>query len=93
MKLSKRLLTVLNILLLALCIIFAYAYMNSLVSYKYEVQADEFAGNILNGHQREIISYITSSETWAFVCLGCFLVTFIIKVSQPSFHGRITYTD
>jgi len=91
MKLSKRLLSVLNISLLALCIMFAYVYMNSLVSYKYEVQADEFAGNILNGHQREILAYITSSETWAFVCLGLFLVTFIIKVSQPNFKGRVEY--
>ena len=93
MKLSKRLLSVLNIVLLALCVIFIYSYLNSLVSYRYEVQSDEFAGNILNGHQREILHYITSSETWSLVCLGFFLVTFIIKVSQPSFHGRITYID
>jgi len=91
MKLSKRLLSVLNISLLTLCIISAYVYMNNLVSYKYEVQADEFAGNILNGHQREILNYITSSETWAFICLGLFLFTFIVKVSQPNFHGRIVY--
>jgi len=51
MKLSKRLLTFLNIILLSLLMLFVYGYMNSLVSYKYEVQADEFAGNILNSHQ------------------------------------------
>jgi hypothetical protein len=91
MKLSKRLLSVLSFMLLALCVLFVYNYLNTLVSYKYEVQADEFAGNILNGHQREILDYISSTKTWSLVCLIFFLITFIVKVYTPNFRGKIVY--
>lgn len=91
MKLSKRFLTFLNIVLLSLLVLFVYGYMNGLVSYKYEVQADEFAGNILNDHQREILAYISSSKTGAFICFVFFMVTFIAKVYTPDFKGKIVY--
>ncbi len=91
MKLSKRFLTFLNIVLLSLLVLFVYGYMNGLVSYKYEVQADEFAGNILNGHQREILNYISSSETGAFICFVFFILTFVTKIYTPNFNGKIVY--
>lgn len=91
MKLSKRLLSVLNLFLLCLLVLFIYSYLNNLVSYKYEVQSDQFAGNILSGHQREILGYISSNRTRSLVCFAFFLGTFIIKVVQPNFRGKITY--
>jgi hypothetical protein len=91
MKLSKRLLSILNIVLLALTVSFVYGYLSNLISYKYEVQSDQFAGNMLNGHQREIIDYISSFETGFWICLAFFLVTFIVKIAQPDFKGRIVY--
>jgi hypothetical protein len=91
MRLSKRLLTLLNILLLSLLVLFVYGYMNGLVSYKYEVQTDEFAGNILNSHQREILDYLSSSKTDILICFIFFLATFIIKVYTPNFRGKIIY--
>lgn len=91
MKLSKRLLSALNLLLLCLLVLFVYGYLNSLVSYKYKVQSDQFAGNILSGHQREILNYISSNRRGSLICLIFFLVTFIINVTQPKLWGKIIY--
>ena len=91
MKLSERLLTFLNLIILSLFLFFVYGYLNGLVSYKYEVQADEFAGNILNGHQREILEYVSSNETGLWICLALLLTIFVILISRPNFKGKIVY--
>lgn len=93
MKLSKRLLTVLNIVILSLFLVFIYSYLNGLISYRYEVQSDEFAGNILNSHQREILQYLASSRNEALIFLGIFLATGIFSISKPEFKGKIEYVD
>ena len=90
MKISKRILTTLVIIFLLLTIISSYGYVNSLVSYKYEVQ--DFEGRqALDNHQKDILNAIKASKTEGFVFFGLFVLTSFIRLDTPDFNGRIRY--
>jgi hypothetical protein len=92
MRLSKRLLSTLIIILILLTLLFSYGYVDSRVSYKYEVQTDEYAGLVLNNHQKEIIKDITSSKDETLACIILMIAAIVISINEPTFKGKIIYT-
>lgn len=92
MRLSKRLISTLIIILILLTLLFSYGYVDSSVSYKYEVQADQYAGLVLNNHQKEIIKDITDSKDETLACIILMIAAIVISINEPTFKGKIIYT-
>ncbi|MBC7399438.1 MAG: hypothetical protein H7289_05790 [Mucilaginibacter sp.] len=80
-KIKRRWTSTTIIVLILLIFLFGFGWMNSLVSYKYEIQDTVNAGKVLDEHQKEILYWIKSSK----VELGCSILLLI--------KGRVSYYD
>ena len=95
MRLNKRFLSITIVILLLLTLLFGFGYMNSLVSYKYEVQDSQTIGKDptygLDDHQKQIMNDIVNSKIEAIICgTLAFLIIMVVSI-EPTFKGRITY--
>jgi len=77
--------------LLILILLSGFGWINSEVSYRYEVQDTLFAGKPLDEHQKQIIYYISSSKIELIVCTILFVFMLFISAASPTFKGRISY--
>nr|WP_294942160.1 hypothetical protein [uncultured Mucilaginibacter sp.] len=73
--------------------IFGFGYINSRISFKYEVQDSLSGGQTLNEHQKEIIGYINSSKIEFIGCVVLLIAVLIVINSEPSFNGRVSYVN
>ena len=91
MKIKKRLLTTLIVVSILLTLTFVYAHVNSMVSYKYEVEDSLNSGRPLKKHQIEIIADVRNTKI-AYIAFGpIFILTLSFRLGTPNFGGRITY--
>lgn len=90
-KISPRTITIITIILLILMLLSSFGWINSEVSYKYEVQDTLFADKPLDEHQKQIMHYISSSKIELIVCTALFLFMLFISAVNPTFKGRVSY--
>lgn len=91
MKITNRMFTITIIILAILVLVFVFGWVNSDVSYKYEVQDTIFAGKALDEHQRDIMNGIIFCKTAAISCFVLLVLTLIIHEVEPAFKGRVQY--
>jgi len=92
MKVSKRLLNITLITLALLALLFVFGYVNSLVSYKYEVEDYIHSSKTLDAHQHQIINDIANCKLYSFLCFGLFMLLFFVRLKKPALNGRLVYT-
>jgi formate hydrogenlyase subunit 3/multisubunit Na+/H+ antiporter MnhD subunit len=90
-KISQRIISILKIILLVLILLSGFGWLNSMVSYKYEVQDTLYAGKPLDEHQKQIIYYISSSKIELIICVVLFVFILFINIANPTFNGRVFY--
>lgn len=91
MKITDRMFTISIIILAILVLIFGFGWVNSDVSYKYEVQDTLVAGKALDQHQKAIMHGIVFCKMASISCLVLLVLTLIIHEVEPAFKGRIQY--
>ncbi|MBD1364700.1 hypothetical protein IDJ77_12845 [Mucilaginibacter sp. ZT4R22] len=96
-RISERAISISLVALAILTLLFAYGYVNSMVSYKYEVQDFQQAGKEasfgLDAHQLYILHGITFCKYAAISCFALLILGLIINEREPTFNGRISYTS
>ncbi|QEC75596.1 hypothetical protein [Mucilaginibacter ginsenosidivorax] len=96
MRISQRMLSMTLIVLVILTLFFVYGWVNSMVSYKYQVQDfqrkgdDAFAG--LDEEQISILHTIVFCKITAITCFALLILTLIVNEKEPGFNGRVYYT-
>jgi formate hydrogenlyase subunit 3/multisubunit Na+/H+ antiporter MnhD subunit len=93
MRIREKILSITIIILVILALLLGFGWVNTLVSYKYEVQDSQYAGKVLDGHQKEIINAIASSKIEFICCVILLVLVLIIRVFEPTFKGRIYYVE
>ena len=91
MKITDRMFIITIIILAILLLIFGFGWVNSDVSYKYEVQDSIVAGKALDGHQKDIMHGIIFCKIASISCLALLVLTLIIHEVEPTFKGRVQY--
>ena len=96
MKIRKRVITVLLVILLLFALLNAFGYVNSLVSYKYEVEDFQIAGQDqyygLNQHQIQILKAIHTCKALSILFTFLSVITLFIRLAKPTFNGRVVYS-
>jgi hypothetical protein len=92
-KIKRRWLSISAILFVILSLLFAFGWINSEVSYKYEVQDTVYSGKPLDEHQKDILYYIASSKVEFTCCVVLLVLTLYVNGAEPTFKGRVYYTD
>jgi len=94
-KVTERFISVLLVTLAILTLLFAYGYVNSLVSYKYEVQDFQQPGKDqsfgLDAHQVYILNGITFCKYASISCFTLLVLALIVNEREPTFNGRVSY--
>jgi hypothetical protein len=93
MKINRRWLHLSVIVLVITLFTLGFGYLNSEVSFKYEVQGSITGGQTLDDHQKEIIGYMNSSKIELNVCSVLLIGILIVINAEPTFKGRIAYTS
>lgn len=92
-KIKNRWLTVSAVLMFILSLLFAFGWVNSEVSYKYEVQDTIYSGKPLDDHQKEILYYITSSKIELMCAVALLIFILCISAFRPTFKGKVSYVS
>jgi hypothetical protein len=78
-----------------LTLLFAYGYVNSMVSYKYQVQDFQQAGKDslygLDEEQLSIMHAIVFCKIAAIVSFVLLILKLIVNETEPTFNGRECY--
>lgn len=74
-------------------LLLGFGWINSEVSYTYEVQDTVYSGKSLNEHQKDILYYISSSKIELICCIALLIFALYVINAQPTFKGRISYYD
>ena len=95
MRLRKSLISTAIIISIALIFLSGFGYINSQVSYKYEVQDSQTIGKDpyygLDEHQKQILKDIDNCKTVMIIFLILLVILIPIRLNGPTFNGRITY--
>jgi hypothetical protein len=91
MKITDRMFTLTIIILVILLLVFGFGWVNSDVSYKYEVQDTIFAGKALDEHQKDIMHGIIVCKIVTVSSFVLLIITLIIHEVEPAFKGRVQY--
>ena len=91
MKITDRMFIITIIILAILLLVFGFGWVNSDVSYKYEVQDTIFAGKALDEHQKDIIHGIILCKIASVSSFVLLVLTLIIHEVEPTFKGRLQY--
>ena len=91
MKITDRMLSITIVALTILVLIFGFGWVNSDVSYKYEVQDTVVAGNALDENQKDIMHGIAFCKVASISCVILLVLTLIISEAEPTFKGRVHY--
>jgi len=96
-KIKSRYINISLITTIVLIILFGYGWINSLVSYKYEVQDSLKPGpqslSGLDAHQLEIINAISFCKYAMIICCAALVGLLIINEKEPSFKGRVKWVS
>ena len=92
-KIKRRSLSISAFLLTILSLLFGFGWVNSEVSYKYEVQDAVYSGKHLDGRQKDILYYITSSKVELICCVLLLIFVLYVNEREPRFKGRVSYYD
>lgn len=92
-RLSQKTLSRTMIALVILILLSGFAWINSMVSYKYEVQDTIYSKQPLDQHQKDIIFDINSSKISFFSFLILLVITLFINEKEPTIKGRLYYRD
>ena len=92
-KIKRRWLSVSVIVLVAFILLLFFAWINSEVSYKYEVQDELYSGKSLNEHQKDILYYIYSSKLALISCIALLVFALYVINTEPTFNGKVSYYD
>ncbi|NHA06291.1 hypothetical protein G7092_20950 [Mucilaginibacter sp. HC2] len=91
MKITDRMFTITIIILSVLLLVFGFGWVNSDVSYKYEIQDTLVARKALDEHQRDIIHGIIFCKIAAVSSFVLLILTLVIHELEPTFKGRVQY--
>jgi ABC-type transport system involved in multi-copper enzyme maturation permease subunit len=91
MKINRRWLRWSVVVLIIMLFIFGFGYINSQISFKYEVQDTLSGGQPLDEHQKEIIGYIHSSKIEFISCVILLAAILVVINSEPTLNRRVSY--
>ena len=96
-RISERAISISLVTLAILTLLFAYGYVNSMVSYKYAVEDFQQPGGSalfeLDAHQLSILHSIAFCKYAAIGCLALLVLALIVNEREPTFNGRISYVS
>lgn len=96
-RITARVISISLIVLAILTLLFAYGYVNSMVSYKYQVQDSQQAGkNPGYGLDDEQLSILNSVAFCKYATISCFallVLALIVNECEPTFNGRLVYVQ
>jgi hypothetical protein len=91
MKITDRMFTITIIILVILLLVFGFGWVNSDVSYKYEVQDTIVGGKALDEHQKDIMHGIIFCKIASISSFILLALALIIHEVGPTFKGRVQY--
>jgi len=92
-KIKRRWLSLSVIFLIISILLLGFGWINSEVSYKYEVQDTVYSGKPLDEHQKDILYYISSSKIELICCIALLFFALYVINAEPTFKGMISYYD
>ncbi|RWY55863.1 hypothetical protein [Mucilaginibacter gilvus] len=96
-RITERVISISFIALTLLTLLFAYGYVNSMVSYKYQVQDFQQAGKDptygLDDEQLSILNGIVFCKYAAISCFALLVLALIVNEREPTFKGRLVYVQ
>lgn len=93
-RIPTRTVSILIVAFAMLTLLFGFGYINSLVSYKYEVQEAQLSAKSssgLNTHDFSILWNIVFYKYAAMVSGVLLVLGLITHECEPSFNGRVSY--
>ncbi|MEB0261335.1 MULTISPECIES: hypothetical protein [unclassified Mucilaginibacter] len=92
-KIKRRWLSLSVIFLVISILLLGFGWINSEVSYKYEVQDTVYSGKPLDERQKDILYYISSSKIELICCVALLVFVLYVINTEPTFKGRLSYYD